>query len=49
MDTEFVCFNTAILKTECRETKRARLKCKLAIVYNEEIHTVDTSNAYPVL
>ena len=50
MDAEFLSFfffffNIATLKSECRETKKARLKCKLAIVYNEEIYTMNTSNA----
>lgn len=42
----FFFFNIATLKSECRETKKARLKCKTAIVYNEEIYTMSTSNAY---
>ena len=42
----FFFFNIATLKSECRETKKARLKCKLAIVYNEEMYTMNISNAY---
>lgn len=42
----FFFFNIATLKSECRETEKARLKCKPAIVYNEEIYTMSTSNAY---
>lgn len=36
-------------KRECREGKKAKPKCKLAIVYSAEIYTTDTSNAYPFL
>lgn len=45
MNAEF--FNIAILKKEGRETKKTRLKYKLAIVYNEETGTADISNSYP--
>lgn len=43
------CFNIAVLKKEGRETQETRLKCKLAIVYNEEMYTTDISMLTPSL